>query len=1227
MKKQTIKKLFFTIIIDFFISYMVAFRFTDFLMFSRTNKVVFFGLLMIMIGLLVFFLIHPLLESLQKDVSGKLRFITLLFSLILAIGLFIPLYHLPPFPQVLSFVILRSETNTSEQPYGEIAIASIQKVDIPSGNRDSINIEHLNSFSSPWYYQKKLIKTREGDSSSGSLMYSRFMQGRIEIEFQTGPSCGTAIIHWNDETLIYNLNSSVEGTKLIRLDPSFSWGNADLTRKVLLAGDTVSEFLLLALCLYTFGLLLIQIFVSKRVALRGVGILIAVLVVSAFMLLINNFLQEEVFFPDPNLENLIREKISNESNPIYQHQLLTIAELDASYQEITDLEGIQALQNLMVLDLTGNRVSDVTPLADLIKLSDLDLSANQIVDLQEVNFDTLSDLNLERLGLRANVSDQRTLIRSGLSDIKGLSSFEELRALDLGENLIEDITALADLGNLSILYLDFNEIADILPLADLNSLTYLNLRNNQISDISSLENLQLTYLNLNSNDAITDLSPISNMTDMESLNLNGIYVGESISLIRNLLRLTRLEIDNCGITDLSDLGYLMAKGGLQDDPDRGIFAEVSLRDNPLDIHDGDDFAPVREYWLNITARDPVVLPAIKTLSEPVFSYSGGFYTEAFELAIQSKDPDVIILYTLDGSEPDIQHVSDSAYPYQQTFVYIEELMIESRKGDPNVFSMFNSAELVNEWLPLWAPPKGEVYKANVVRAMAYDESTGESSGILTHTYFVDEEIYEHYATLPIISLTSDYQYLFDPETGIYTSGSPTGLPMPSICFNESLVPANIEFYEQDGSLGFSGVYEIELQGNTSRASPQKGFMVTANSWVGDDFINYPLFSTCESDANQITTFKNFIIRGWGSARNWPIFFSDAYSQTLMAESDQDIQDYRPVIVFINGEYWGLHELREADRNSWYHQFHTGVDSFDPGFDLLDKGYNQVDEGSSDDWDSLMAFITTHDLSVDENYQYIESKIDIDNFINYIIHCIYTGKKDWPSHNESKWRVHSDDGKWRWVQYDMDHGMNHDGRPEYDMVYHTAFDETHYHPLLAALLANLEFKYKFLDTFADDLNTYFLPQVEMAHFEEMAAELAPYIPEFETRWPIGYDWEEGLKYGRDLICRRYNMRWKQVIINFKLSGTTQITLQTDPNMGLIRINSILVSSDTPGVADPSTWTGTYFKGIPVEIEAIPEPGYHFVAWEGVDEALSGSSLITILPDGELTLAAIFEEDSD
>jgi hypothetical protein len=87
----------------------------------------------------------------------------------------------------------------------------------------------------------------------------------------------------------------------------------------------------------------------------------------------------------------------------------------------------------------------------------------------------------------------------------------------------------------------------------------------------------------------------------------------------------------------------------------------------------------------------------------------------------------------------------------------------------------------------------------------------------------------------------------------------------------------------------------------------------------------------------------------------------------MAKSDLDIQAYRPAIVFINGEYWGIHELREANKNSWYYQYHYGIDRDNPGYDILihtlnnGNPYPDVDEGDSQHWNALIDFINSHDM--------------------------------------------------------------------------------------------------------------------------------------------------------------------------------------------------------------------------------------------------------------------------
>jgi len=1226
MKKQFFKRLTLTGGISAFIAYAIAVRFTNFLMFTKKDKAILLIALFIIIGINIHFLIQHVLTFLQKEVPAKLIRILLIFCILLTTVLLVVFYKFPPFPQTLSLEIQRLNRVDNSSPDGEVVIISILKVDLPSQKESLLSISQFD-YKRPWKQEENALLALRGDADAKPVTLNKFMQGQVDILFQTSPDAGRVKILWNEETLFYDLQSPTNGTMQISLKAPFRWDRADLTRKIFLAGDILSEFFIFTFGFCLIGLFFIQILITRRIRVRGVRTLLALAVVSGICILSNNAIQKEVTFKDPNLEKLIRTTISKENGPIYRHQLLTIAALDASYKEISSLDGIEALQNLKSLNLSGNIVNDLTPIASLNKLSSLDLSYNQIIDLQEVNFQALDDLALETLNLRGNLSNNRTLIRAGLSNIEELEKLAELVELDLGENQIADISSLAKLTRLSILNLDSNRITDIQPLTHLDQLTYLNLRFNQVSDISPLkDHRSLIYLNLHGNSQIKDLMVLQTLDNLESLILDDIPIGNSLSFLGSLTKLSRLDLANCGVTDLTELGDLMSKDILQDKPNEGTLAEVSIRENPLTDQPGDPFEPIRDYWQNISTRDPVALPPLDIIPQPDFSHPGGFYTKPFKLTIFTDDPALTILYTLDGSEPDFNHLSNSTNSYQKTYRYNQSITITDRIGDPNMFSMINTADLVNEWLPLWVPPNGEVFKTNVVRAIAYDIVNGIASPIVTHTFFVDQDIYERYKTLPIISLTSDYQYLFDPVTGIYTPGSPTGLPDPSIGFNESIVPANIEFFNPDGSPGFSGVYEIELQGNTSRASPQKALSVTASGWYGEDMINFPIFSTSESSANQITAFKQFIIRAWGSARGWPVFFADAYNQTLMAKADQDIQDYRPVIVFINGEYWGLHELRESNKNSWYHQEHTGIDRVNPGFDLLDRGYNMVDEGTSQDWDALMDFISTHDLSIEENFQYVESRIDIDNFIHYIIHCIYAGKRDWPNHNESKWRVHDQDGKWRWLQYDMDHGLSQFGRPEYDMVYHTVYDENFHHPLLFALLKNEGFKNKFVTYFADDLNTYFSPEMEVAHFNQIADELAPYIQEFQNRWQISYDWKEGLNYGLELIDRRYEMRWNQVMTNFGIEATTKITLQTDLRTGSIRINSIEISDEVPGITDPAQFTGTYFIGIPVEITAIPLPGYHFLRWEGINILDATSPILTITLEEPIILKAVFERDT-
>lgn len=934
---------------------------------------------------------------------------------------------------------------------------------------------------------------------------------------------------------------------------------------------------------------------------------------------------QPVFFADKSFENVVRGMLNHSGKPIYESQLLSIIELDLNNLEISDLTGIEQFRNLEVLNLYENEISDVSQLETLNSLKALNLGRNQLVDLHLANFDKLIHLDLRYLNLDENfiINENKRVVR--LSDIQLVENFTSLEELSVVNNDIVEFSPRYQFNHLHTLDMSHNQIGDIEFIERMPTLRYLNLRDNEIQDISVLSELvDIKYLNLHSNPDIDSIKPITPLINLEKLILRDVPIKDDVVILRNFPRLTYLNVRNCSISDYQVLADMMANGIIQNDAENDVLAFVNIRDNVLTADKGDPLSSLRPYWENIAFRNPYQLPPIATRKDPPqFSHFGGYATEAFDLGLSSGNPSDLILYTLDGSDPKIENVDTPPSQYQKTYLYSEPISIKSRVGEDNFFSMIQTAYIGRGWLPRWNPPKGEVFKATVVRAVSVDPVTLSQSDIITKTFFVDEGVFERYSTLPVISLVGDYQFLFDQDEGIYI----TDIGVYPQRLNRSRVPANIEFFEPSGDLGFQGRIEIALQGATSPASPQKGLHVFSGYWSsGEPYISYPLFKNSESKANQLIEFERFILRAWGSARGWPIFFADAYNQTLMAESDQDIQAYQPVIVFINGEYWGLHEMREANKNSWYYQAHY-FDGQNMDFDLLDWGGEIVDEGDSAQWDDLMDFIESNDMSSMENYAYVKSQVDVDNFVEYMIHCIYTGKIDWPGQNEYVWRPKTEDGKWRWAQYDMDQGMSPWAGPDFDVFPQIFRGGEREHFLFNALLQNSEFRALFINTFADLMNTYFLTEVELEHFNNLVRELEPYITEFQDRWQLNEGWEENINFALELINRRWDLRRQQVISNFDLSGSSIITINTDSSMGVIRINSIVVDHNLPGVSDSSYWQGMYFHGIPIQIEAIPLPGYRFVGWESTLEIEPSGKEFTVFLEKDSVLTAVFEREHE
>jgi len=257
--------------------------------------------------------------------------------------------------------------------------------------------------------------------------------------------------------------------------------------------------------------------------------------------------EEPIRFPDPSLEQAIREAINKPTGDIYTSDLEGLTYLSASEKGIENLTGIEYCTNLTRLYLFANQISDVTPLANLTNLVELSLFVNNVTDVAPLS-------NLTQLTLLS-------LTSNNIGNISALASLTGLTHLDIGDNDVTDITALSNLTSLVSLGLVALNISDFSPLSHLINLMSLDLRATDIADVSVLSSLnKLASLDLRYN-SIGNIEPIALLTNLEQLWLSENDITD-ISALRHLSRLALLELDHNKISNLQPLRELTDLEGL-----------------------------------------------------------------------------------------------------------------------------------------------------------------------------------------------------------------------------------------------------------------------------------------------------------------------------------------------------------------------------------------------------------------------------------------------------------------------------------------------------------------------------------------------------------------------------------------------------------------------------------------------------------------------------------------
>ncbi|MCD4698461.1 MAG: CotH kinase family protein [Bacteroidales bacterium] len=443
-----------------------------------------------------------------------------------------------------------------------------------------------------------------------------------------------------------------------------------------------------------------------------------------------------------------------------------------------------------------------------------------------------------------------------------------------------------------------------------------------------------------------------------------------------------------------------------------------------------------------------------------FSRNRGFYTEPFKLFITSDSYEDQIYYTLDGSipTPDSEHFQDS-------------ILMDYKYNLPNVISEIPTTPDSNSTdVNYWQPPAGPVDKANIIRVRSFND-TIPTSKIYTLTFFVDSNIFTRYP-YPALSLISDSTNLFNHDTGIYIPGVYWDASDPLWTGNYYQTGSDwerdmhIEYFDKTGEVGFAQNAGVRIHGKQTRRRPQKTLRFYARKEYGKEFFNYQILP--QKDLNK---YKRFLLTTtYGCWHNTII--KDVMTHDLVRQFEMDIMDYRLVVVFLNGEYWGIQTLRDyQDYNhiSLYYEINEN------SIDLL-RYRNEILHGSNESYNELVNFIENNDLSIPGNYDYIASQIDIDNFISYQITEIFFNNQDWPASNIKFWRSSELDNKWRWLFYDIDAGYCD---YNYNMLEHATLEGGTQWPnpdwstlILRKLLQNDTFKELFIQRFANLLNTTF-----------------------------------------------------------------------------------------------------------------------------------------------------------
>jgi gliding motility-associated-like protein len=541
-------------------------------------------------------------------------------------------------------------------------------------------------------------------------------------------------------------------------------------------------------------------------------------------------------------------------------------------------------------------------------------------------------------------------------------------------------------------------------------------------------------------------------------------------------------------------------------------------------------------------------------ARPVMSVAAGFYAASQTVTITASGTGITIHYTTDGSVPTAASTTYSA--------------------------------------PV------SVSSTTVLRARAFSSNPSvPPSFVESNTYFINQT-----HTVPVVSVFGD---LTDDLLGGNSIVAETGL--------EYFDATQVQVAETQG--------EANEHGNDSWAYNQRGFDFVSRDEMGYNYgINYKIFPTKSRKSFQRIIFKAAANDNYPQGTpGQPAHIRDAFAHNLSQRGhlNLDERSWAPAIVYLNGQYWGVYDVREKVDDLDFTSYYDNQD--DPNVQFLQTwGGTWSAYGGAQaqtDWNALESFITSNSMAVPSNYAYVDSLFNVKSFVDYFVFNSWLVTSDWLNWNTAWWRgldPAGDKKKWRYTLWDLDAIMGHyinytgipDPSPNADPCNVDALPDPggQGHALiLNALMANPDFKQYYEARYIDLMNTTLNCTNALAVYDSMIAVIDPEMTKHCAKWGGSYaGWKANTVAFRTDISDRCAAMTQGMIDCYSLTGPYNVTFDVSPaGAGKIRINSITPSS--------YIYSGSYFGGIVTKLKATPNAPYVFDHWQMTSHTPTPSSV--------------------